>query len=322
MTTESTKGLHVIHPGILTLIQDLGRSGYQHLGLTTGGAADEHAFLWANRLLNNPPHCATLEICFGGLQLEAEVATRIAITGADLRASLNGSALQTWQTFNLRPGDRLQFASPKTGVRAYLAVQGGFQINPTFGSVATVMREHLGGLDGKGSPLRKGDRLPCSSAAAPPASYAYESAVLHKCVPPQFIPDYRQPLTLRVIEDQGNAPFDRDDLKRFYSSVYEISDQSDRMGVRLSGEPLPPKCPGIISEGVSFAAVQIPPNGQPIILLKDRQTIGGYPKLGTVFALDAFALSQRHPHTQLQFETMELQQAQQRLRRFYRFFGV
>src|SRR5690606_13976087 len=133
-------------------------------GLSTGGAADEHAFLWANRLLGNPPNSPSLEICFGGLQLEAQVITRMALAGADLQAKLNGQPIAPWRTFNLSPGDQLQFGYPKTGVRVYLAVQGGFQLPATFGSVATVMRERMGGLDGSGSPLQENDWLCCTSA--------------------------------------------------------------------------------------------------------------------------------------------------------------
>lgn len=312
MTTGALQGLRVRTPGILSMVQDLGRFGYQHLGVTTGGAADEHAFLWANRLLCNPANSAVLEICFGGLQLEAQVTTRIAVTGTNLQASLNGVALAPWQSFNINPGDHLQLGYAKSGVRAYLAVQGGFLVEPTLGSVATVTRECLGGLNGRGSPLQEGDCLPCSAADP---SWATR-------VPPRFIPAYGQPLTLRVIEGQQHRLFDRDDLERFYSTTYQITDQSDRMGVRVSGAPLWPKVDGIISEGVSFGTVQVPPDGQPIILLKDRQTIGGYPKLGTVLPLDAFALSQRQPNTSLRFEPIELQDAQRIMRRFYRFYDV
>lgn len=312
MKAKATNGLRVIHPGIVSLVQDLGRFGYQHLGLTTGGAADEHAFLWANRLLHNPPNCAALEISFGGLQLESEVATRIAITGADAPATLNGHTTPLWQTVNLKPGDHLHLGYFKSGVRAYLAVQGGFGIQPTLGSVATVIREQIGGIDGRGRALRKGDCLPCLTASAGPCVR----------VPPEFIPDYNQPLVLRVIETHPHTPFSKGDLKRFYASEYEIANQSDRMGVRVSGKPLNPNINGIISEGTSFGTIQVPPDGQPIILLKDRQTIGGYPKLGTVFTLDAFALSQRQAHTKLLFEPMPLKEAQQNLKQFYRFFGV
>ncbi|MBV0934456.1 5-oxoprolinase subunit C family protein [Marinobacterium weihaiense] len=303
-------GLKIVNPGILALIQDRGRFGYQHLGLSTGGAADEHAYLWANRLLGNPLDAAAIEICFGGLELEAQLATRVALTGADLHPTLNGDAVDNWQTLNLKPGDRLSFGHAKQGMRAYLTVQGGFAIEPTFGSVATVMREQIGGLDGRGSQLQAGDLLPCQ--AQPPGR--------HFSVPNRFRPDYSQPLTLRVIEGQQSALFPAEVLTRFYREAYVISPQSDRMGVRLSGPALAPLADGIISEGVSFGAIQVPKDGQPIILLKDRQTIGGYPKLGTVFALDAFALAQRQPHVEVCFAPMPLHDAQRQLQQFYRFF--
>jgi len=303
------QGFRVIRPGVLSLLQDLGRFGYGHLGLTSGGAADEHAFLWANRLLGNAPNSAAVEVCFGGLQLQAQVSTRIALTGADLQVRLNDEPLTPWQTFRVRPGDRLRLGYPKTGVRAYLAVKGGFQVEPVLGSVATVMREHLGGLDGQGCVLKTGDLLPCAGAGEEPSLR----------VPWRFIPDYQAPLELRVIEGQQSALFSESDWKTLYSSVYRISSQSDRMGVRLSGEPLRPNVGGIISEGIGFGAVQVPPDGQPIVLLKDRQTIGGYPKLGTLFPLDAFALAQRQPHTPVRFAPMALTDAEQKMQEFYRF---
>ncbi len=311
MAREPAAGIRVINPGVLTLVQDLGRFGYQHLGLSPGGAADEHAFLWANRLLGNAPGSAQLEICLGGLQLQAEVATRMAITGADLQATLNGRALTPWQTFAVTPGDRLHFGHPRGGVRGYLAVQGGFGIAPTFGSVSTVMREQIGGLDGWGRPLAKGDFLPCTEGTGPSLR-----------VPWRYLPDYHQPLVLRVIAIDQSEAVGAGLLKNLFQSAYQISAQSDRMGVRLSGEALRPPQGGIVSEGLGFGTVQIPPDGQPIIMLKDRQTIGGYPKLGTVFPLDAFALSQRQPHTTVTFEPVALNDAQGRLARFYRFFGV
>jgi len=125
-----------------------------------------------------------------------------------------------------------------------------------------------------------------------------------------------------VIEGHQRELFPALELARFYSETYRISPQSDRMGVRLSGPALQPLADGIISEGISFGAVQVPRDGQPIILLKDRQTIGGYPKLGTVFALDAFKLAQRQPHSEVRFVPMPLHEAQLELQAFYRFFGV
>lgn len=216
-------GLRVLNGGILALVQDLGRFGYQHLGLSTGGAADEHAYLWANRLLGNVSGAAAVEICFGGLQLEAEISTRIAMTGADLQPTLNGEPVAGWQTLELQRGDRLAFGYAKQGIRGYLAVQGGFQIEPVFGSVSTVMREQVGGLDGKGGKLQAGDLLPCVAA----------DTGRHFSLAPRYRPDYSQPLTLHVIEGHQRELFPAAELARFYSETYRISPQSDRMGVRL-----------------------------------------------------------------------------------------
>jgi len=305
-------GLTVLKPGILTLVQDLGRFAYQHIGLSPGGAADEHAFLWANRLLNNRPNSPAVEICFGGLQLEALTNTNIAITGAEMQASINGEPLENWQTHPLRTGDKLTFGHTKSGIRSYLAIQDGFQLQPSFGSVATVMREKIGGIDGYGSPLNADDFLPCSQ----------NQARLTTQVPPLFIPDYQQPLILSVIPTDQTDHFDTAEQEKLYHWTYRISPQSNSMGIRLEGEPIKPKVDGIISEGIAYGTIQLPPDGQPIILLKDRQTMGGYPKLGTLFVLDAFLLSQQQANTEVRFTQISLEEAQEKLRYFYRFFGV
>ena len=308
----SSPGLKVLKPGILTLVQDLGRFAYQHIGLSPGGAADEHAFLWANRLLNNRSNSPALEICFGGLQLEALVKTNIAITGAEMNATINEQPIKNWQTHTLNVGDKLCFANATSGIRSYLAIQDGFELQPSFGSVATVMREKIGGIDGYGNSLKANDFLPCSPHKPKLTTHA----------PPLFIPDYQQPLILSVIPSEQTDQFDADELEKLYHWTYRISTQSDRMGIRLEGEPIKPKVNGIISEGTAYGTIQLPPDGQPIILLKDRQTMGGYPKLGTLFVLDAFLLAQQQAHTEVRFTQISLEEAQEKLRYFYRFFGV
>lgn len=305
-------GLKVLKPGILTLVQDLGRFAYQHIGLSPGGAADEHAFLWANRLLDNRPNSPALEICFGGLQIEVLANTNIAITGAEMNATINDHPIENWQTHTLKVGDKLCFAHATSGIRSYLAIQDGFELQPSFGSVSTVMREKIGGIDGYGNPLKADDFLPCSQ----------HKPKLTTHVPPLFIPDYQRPLILSVIANEQTDQFDAAELEKLYHWTYRISTQSDRMGIRLEGEPIIPNVHGIISEGIAYGTIQLPPDGQPIILLKDRQTMGGYPKLGTLFVLDAFLLAQQQAHTELRFTQISLQEAQDKLRYFYRFFGV
>lgn len=304
-------GLRISKPGFLSLIQDLGRRHYQHLGLATGGAADEQAFLWANRLLDNPANSPALEICYGGLHLVAENPCQIAITGADCNARINHQPAANWQSHFLNRGDTLRFAYPQSGMRSYLAVAGGFTVTPIFGSVASVVREKFGGLDGFGSPLKTGDILPCLSSAK----------LTRRQVPPAFIPDYSKPLILRIIENRQQDLFAQQAFEMLYQDRFQISRQSNQMGVRLQGIAIKPQHSGIISEGMPFGAVQIPPDGQPIVLLKDRQTIGGYPVIGWVLPLDAFQLAQRRPGEKVTFTAISLTEAQLMLQAFYRFFS-
>lgn len=306
----SDGGLELIKPGILTLVQDLGRQHYQHLGLASGGAADEQAFLWANRLLENPANSPALEICFGGLTLLARQPCQIAITGADCNARINQQPAANWQSHFLQQDDLLSFGNPHTGVRSYLAVKGGLSITPTLGSTATLLREKIGGLDGMGSPLQRGDVLPC------PISHK----TLNRQLLPVFIPDYQAPVVLRMIENRKLKSFSAEAFIDLYASKLHISAQSNQMGVRLEGSTIQPAQSGIISEGMPFGAIQIPPDGQPIVLLKDRQTIGGYPVIGNVLATDAFLLSQQQANSPVNFAPISLAEAQQIMRRFYQFF--
>lgn len=298
----------VIKPGMLALLQDSGRFGFQHLGITTGGPMDEHAFCWANRLLGNTPDAAQLEITFGQLALKANAPTTVAITGADLAATLNDKAIQPWLTYAIKPGDVIEFGAPKSGLRAYLAVSGGFHCEPKLGSCATVKREQLGGLSGIGEALKKGDTLPFTS----------NKDVIESRAPRWTIPDYDAPLELGVMPAYQNASFSHDEQMTFYTSRYEVSQNIDRMGYRLSGTPIKSQLNGIISEGIAFGAIQIPNDGQPIVLMKDRQTIGGYPKIGCLSSLGAGQLSQRQPGQVVTFAPMDIADAEVERRLFNR----
>ncbi len=292
----------VVDPGMLTLVQDLGRFGYQHIGVTTGGPMDEHAFLWANRLLGNPLNAPQLEITFGRLSLLAHSDTTIALTGADLGARLNDRAIEPWQTHEIRKGDRLSFSIPVSGLRAYLAVTGGLDVPARLGSAATVSREQLGGLDGGGNKLVKGDRI----------SLGEPRPVAKASVPYSEIPDYRKPLRVGVIPGYQYRHFPRSVQAKFFTSEYEVSQNIDRMGYRLKGEAIHGDLDGIISEGIAYGAIQIPADGQPIVLMKDRQTIGGYPKIGSLSALGAGQLAQRAPGASVSFYLSDVADAEVR----------
>ncbi|MGC8853831.1 MAG: biotin-dependent carboxyltransferase family protein [Halothiobacillaceae bacterium] len=296
--------LRVIKPGILALPQDGGRRGVMHTGLTQGGPLDLHAWAWANRLLDNPWGAGTLEIHYGGLELQAEDDLWLALTGADLEARIDSTPLAPWQSFLLRRGQHLRFGRARHGLRAYLAVAGGFAIDGP-----TIPREGLGGLHGNGRSLAIGDRLPCIPGLTRRP----------RAVPSRFRPDYSALLTLRLIPGAQFGAFGTKARARLFGQTWHLSPRSDRMGARLEGAPL--KSPsGLVSEGIALGAVQVPPDGQPIILLNDRQTLGGYPKLGAIHPLDLAALAQRPSGTELRLRPCTLQEAQAKMRIFLSFF--
>jgi|TARA_R110000744_G_scaffold108473_1_gene205358 biotin-dependent carboxylase-like uncharacterized protein len=290
----------VIKPGLLALVQDLGRHGHQSIGLTTGGPMDEVAFRWGNALLDNNPNSAQIEITFGMFTLEAQANTSIAITGADLGATLNDKSIPPWQTYAIKKGDILAFHQPVWGLRAYLAVKGGFLCEPTLGSVATVMREKIGGLTSKGDKLKKGDSL----------SYHTSHDHQQRAVPRLAIPNYGNK-EIPVILGYQYQSFSSLERANFFSSDYTVSSNSDRMGYRLEGKAVHTELKGIISEGIAYGAIQIPKDGQPIVLLRDRQTIGGYPKMGCVTRVGGGILAQQKPGDIIQFTPITVDQAEQ-----------
>lgn len=303
-------GFKVIDPGVMALLQDTGRFGYQHLGVTTGGPMDEYAFDWANWLLGNPRGAVSVEITYGHTVLDAEADMDIALTGADLGATLNGQYLSPWQSLTLRAGDRLTFNTPVNGLRAYLAVAGGFGAITRLGSAATVMREQLGGLDGTGQRLLK------DAYIQPQAAVATRGRVM----PEWAIPDYAEPVQLGLIAGYQYDRFAVSERMKLLTGDYTVTSNIDRMGYRLSGEPVLSGQSGIISEGIAFGAVQIPQDGQPIVLMRDRQTIGGYPKVGCVFSLDVARLAQRMPGSRVGFYLMDVAEAENRRLLFDRLF--
>ncbi len=299
MTAKS--GLKVTKPGILTLIQDAGRFGYHGIGLTTGGPLDPLAFQWANRLCQNPLTATALEISIGGLQLEAQADTRLAVTGADMPLKINGVEKAGWQSHPVGAGDRIELGFAKQGIRAYLAVAGGFDITPQFGSTATVSREGLGGLNG--DRLQAGDFLPCHHAEPGDCRRLGE----------QWRPVYSDEAHCRVIPGYQQQAFSRFQQRMFFSSHYSVSERCDRMGYRLEGPNIKPAVDGILSEGICLGAIQVPADGQPIVLLNDRQTIGGYPKIGSVLSLDIARLAQLQPGKLVSFEPISIDHAHSEL---------
>ncbi len=290
-------GFNVIQPGLLSLLHDRGRYGAHNLGLTTGGPLDFHAFDWANRLLGNDANATCVEIGFGGLVLEAEIATSFVLTGATAPCKLNGDEIPQWQSLDITAGDRLEIGFASRGTRIYLGVSGGFEIRSSFGSTSTVVREKIGGLGG--DKLQAGDFLPCAA----------RRLEQHSRLPQSALPDYAEEVSLRVVTGYQQAAFDVTQQWRFFNSEYRLTDRCDRMGFRLEGETVHSNMVGMLSEGICHGAIQIPADGQPIVLMNDRQTIGGYPKIGSVIPLDTSRLAQLTPGAAVRFDKISIEEA-------------
>ncbi|CAI8841013.1 Allophanate hydrolase [Pseudomonas sp. IT-196MI5] len=273
----------------LCLLQDAGRFGVRHLGVTQGGAADWRSMCWANWLLGNELDAPVIEITLGGFTVVAEEECVLALAGADLGALVDGEAQAPWRSFRLHKGQRLQFTRPLLGARAYLAAPGGFDAPKVLGSSATVVREELGGLDGMGHALGKGASL----------SYSGNSVMLLREMTADQRPDLNLDAPLDLVLGAQIGEFSGQSLFDAFNSVWSLDSRADRMGIRLLGTALQYQGKPMISEGIPLGAVQVPPDGQPIVLLNDRQTIGGYPRLGALTPLALARLAQCLPGRQV-----------------------
>ncbi|AWY43332.1 allophanate hydrolase [Pseudomonas putida] len=273
----------------LCLLQDAGRFGVRHLGVTQGGGLDWRSMSWANWLLGNGLDAPVIEITLGGFTVIAEDDCVLALAGADLGALLDGEPLAPWRSFRLGKGQRLQFTQPLLGARAYLAAPGGFEAPKVLGSSATVVREELGGLDGMGRALSKGARL----------SYSGNPVMLLRALTPEQQPDLTLDAPLDLILGAQIGEFSGQSLFDAFNSAWSLDSRGDRMGIRLLGTALQYQGKPMISEGIPLGAVQVPPDGQPIVLLNDRQTIGGYPRLGALTPLALARLAQCLPGAQV-----------------------
>ncbi|MBM3956521.1 MAG: biotin-dependent carboxyltransferase [Gemmatimonadetes bacterium] len=294
--------MRVIAPGPLSTVQDPGRPGYQRYGVSASGAMDGYALALGNRLLGNERGAAALEITLGGAEFEFLQDTLFAVTGADLAPTLAGAPLAMWEASRAARGDRLAFAGPVVGTRAYLCVAGGFDTPPALGSRATHLGSRLGGLEGRA--LQPGDELPLGRPpAAPPL----------RRVPAALVPAYADDVTLRVVRGPQEHAFTAEGLNTFYGSTYTLTDRSDRMGARLDG-PIIEAAGGrydIVSDAVPLGSVQVPGDGKPIVLLADRQTTGGYAKIAVVATADLPLIAQAAPGAAVRFTPVTVEEAEE-----------
>ena len=281
--------LRIERPGLLTTIQDLGRWGHQAEGVPVAGPMDVYSHRLANRLVSNSDDAAAVEVTLIGPEIEASGDVVCAVAGALFELCTRVGALPFGRAFALKAGSRLRFGSRLAGARATLAVRGGIDVPPLFGSRATSVISRMGPFGGR--PLAAGDVLPIGHSVGR----------MDAPVPPPFaLP--RGGARLRAIAGPHDALFGPVVLDRFFSSTYTITPASNRMGYRLEGEPLLYAGGGdMLSEATPLGSVQVPKSGQPILLMADRQTTGGYPKIATVISADTSLAGQLAPGDWVRF---------------------
>jgi 5-oxoprolinase (ATP-hydrolysing) subunit C len=300
--------LEVVQPGIGTTVQDGGRPGHRHQGVPIAGWLDGPLASAANALLGNTPDAAVLELRGIGTMLRVKVGpVRVALAGRIsalvLRSDGERRPLPAWTSTSLQAGDTLQPGMAESGC-AYLAVAGGLQVEPELGSRSSDWRSGLGGVLGRA--FRPGDELPCGAV---PATDVLEWR--------SRTPWVQAEGPLRVITGPQQDHFTPDAMAHFFAEEWTATTTQDRMGLRLSGTSLAhahAAAADIVSDGVTPGAIQVPANGQPIVLLADGQTVGGYPKIATVISADLPRLAHLGPGTRVQFEAVDNEQARQALR--------
>ena len=295
--------LKIDFAGPLTTVQDLGRFGYRQDGFGTSGAMDRRAAVTANRLVGNEDDAALLEMTLWGIKATALDRALVCLCGGDFPFLVNGEKKPMNTPVAVSAGDTIQVGAAAKGCRAYLAVHGGFDVPMVSGSRSTNLKCAVGGFQGRR--LAVGDILP----VLPASPKAAEENTFP--VEPYFGPS----VTVRAIRGPQAERFSAEAVQTFFSSEYTVTPQSDRMGVRLSGAPIvAEKGVDILSDGIVFGNVQVPKNGQPILLLSDAQTTGGYAKIATVIAADHPTLGQLRPGDRIRFEECTLSKA----RRLYK----
>lgn len=278
--------LRVIAPGLLTTVQDLGRPGWAHVGVSASGAADALSLRAGNLLVGNAENAAALEMTLAGGRFGVDRNCVVALTGAEFEASI-----PSWQAVSVRAGDEVRIGRARSGARAYLCVRGGLAVPSVLGSASTHLATRMGGYEGRalraGDVLTLGDaevRHPRPGAVSPPVSAG----------------------PLRVTRGLQADLFHE---AAFYAAPYRVTEESSRMGLKLAGAALKADAGHMLTEGVTNGAIQAPPAGQPIILSVEHQTTGGYPKIANVIAADLWRVGQLRPRDNVQFEAMSLADA-------------
>jgi len=300
-------GLIVKKSGIMTTVQDLGRTGSRRFGINPNGVMDIAAARLINIILGNDDNEAVLEMHFPAGEFEFEDEAVFALGGADLGAEIDGKSVPMWATYFARSGSVLKFTKKQAGSRAYLAVKGGFAVSKWLGSASTNLIAELGGIDG--GRLQAGDRVGCETSGI--------TKIL--TIGTSIRPLYSRFPTVRFVPGVEFASLTALSERKFLSDSFTLSNDSNRMGFRLSGGPLHLlDSDELVSAAVCFGTIQLLPDGQIVILMADHQTSGGYPRIGNVISVDLPILAQLGPGDKVGFHTVSVEEAERLAIRFER----
>tara|TARA_B100001093_G_C26811461_1_gene1007758 strand:- start:995 stop:1915 length:921 start_codon:yes stop_codon:yes gene_type:complete len=302
--------LHIKLANPMHTIQDLGRFGFVSQGVAQAGPMDSVAACWANQLLRNPVNCPIIEIGGGGFVAEFIEDVNFAVTGAWGDISLNGDSLSGPGAYPAPAGSELRVGRLDGGMFTYLAVDAGFEIHPILGSVATCQRDLLGGLHKTGTSLSVGEEL----------SYKKARLLDHRLMPRRFLESYTIPLECEIIL-RSSDNFEPAAFKQFLHQSYTVSQEQSRMGYRLHGHSIINAGNPRYSVPMTLGGVQIPPSGQPVVLMRDHQSLGGYPLIGTVARKSLGQLAQRKAGQQVSFRAVSSDEARVNFMKYQKFFG-
>jgi antagonist of KipI len=294
--------LAVLAPGMHTLVQDLARPGFGHLGVSACGAADALALRLGNLTLGNPESAAALEMTLLGGRFEFRSQSWFALAGAEFVAHLDGAPVPFWTPVEARAGQILAIGGSRSGARCYLCLRGGVDVPPVLGSRSTHVPSALGGLDGRA--LRAGDILPIGAGPSTWTPRPLLRDILHRL--------RADSPALRITAAAHTARFPAPSLEQLVEQTWTVQNDSNRMGVRLTGTPLDsPGSGSMTTEGAPLGSIQVTGSGEPVILFVDHQTTGGYPKIGCVVSADFWRIGQLRPRAQLRFERISLEHARE-----------
>ena len=299
--------MKIISTGLNARFTDLGRVGHQHIGYTQTGAVDTNSHILANAILGVKKNQPTIEVLLGGFKAIATENVVVAITGAQSRIEIDGKTKPLNQAFTWQKGQILCVEAPKVGARNYISTSTPFVTKPFLSSVCAVSREKTGGLNSDGKSLQAGDVLRYSNFK----TENFKPPVLNSLDIKRLATPISNEYTLKLVLGYQHVLFDHKMKARFFHQIFTVSQETSSMGMRLNGDAIGQVSVNLYSEGIANGAVQITPDGLPIIMLAERQTIGGYPKIGCIINNDLAKLGQCRPGTTIRFETCDLFTARQ-----------